>query len=51
MTSLCFVEKDIHSAFDKLTTYMRGGMREITMDALEEKTVQAVTRALKTKNE
>lgn len=33
MTSLCFVEKDIHPAFDKLTTYMRGEMREITMDA------------------
>ena len=41
-------EKYIHPAFDKLTTYMRGEMREITMDELEEKTVQAVTRAMKT---
>ena len=40
-------EKYIHPVFDRLTTYMRGEMREITMDALEEKTVQAVTRALK----
>ena len=38
-------EKYLHPAFDRLTTYMRGGMREITMDALEEKTVQAVSRA------
>ena len=44
-------EKYLHPAFDKLTTYMRGGMREITMDALEEKTVKAVARAVKTKSE
>ena len=35
----------MHPAFDSLTTYMRGKMRETTMDALEEKTVQAVGRA------
>ena len=35
-------EKYAHPAFDKLTTYMRGGMREITLDALVEKTVRAV---------
>lgn len=43
-------EKYMHSAFDTLTTYMRGGMREITMDALVEKTVQAVIRAVETRN-
>ncbi len=42
-------ERYIHPAFDKLTTYMRGEMREITLDALEEKTVQAVAGAMKTK--
>ena len=42
-------EKYIHPAFDTLTTYMRGGMREITMNALEEMTVQAVAGALKTR--
>ncbi len=39
-------EKYLHPAFDTLTTYMRGETREITMDALEEKTVQAVIRAM-----
>ena len=43
-------EKYMHSAFDTLTTYMRGGMREITMDVLVEKTVQAVIRAVETRN-
>ena len=38
----------MHPAFDKLTTYMRGKTREITMDALEEKTVSSVIRAMKT---
>lgn len=32
----------MHPAFDRLNTYMRGEIREITMDALVEKTVQAV---------
>ena len=41
-------EKYMHPAFDKLTTYMRGEMREITMDALVEKTVRSVTRAVQT---
>ena len=41
-------EKYMHPAFDKLTTYMRGEMREMTMDALVEKTVQSVIRAAKT---
>ena len=40
-------ERYMHPAFDKLTTYMRGEMRETTMDALTEKTVQAVTGAMK----
>ena len=40
-------EKYMHPAFDKLTTYMRGGMREITMDALVDQTVQSVINAEK----
>ena len=43
-------EKYMHPAFDRLTTYMRGGMRETTMDALTEKTVQAVSGAMKKRN-
>ena len=43
-------EKYIHPAFDKLTTYMRGGMRETTMDELVEKTVQAVAGAVRMEN-
>lgn len=35
----------MHPAFDRLTTYMRGEYREITLDALEEQTVQAVAWA------
>lgn len=38
-------KKYLHPAFDKLTTYMRGGERETTLDELAEKTVQAVIRA------
>ena len=38
-------EKYLHPAFERLDTYMRGEYREITMDALVEKTVQAVLRA------
>ena len=44
-------ERYLHPAFDRLTTYMRGAMREITLDALTEKTVQAVIRAVKAENE
>ena len=40
----------MHPAFDRLTTYMRGENREITMDALVEKTVKAVIRAVDGKN-
>jgi len=40
-------EKYMHPAFDRLTTYMRGEMREMTMDELEEKTVHSVIRAVK----
>ena len=42
-------EKYMHPAFDKLTTYMRGELRETTLDALEEKTVQSVIRAVNEK--
>ena len=38
-------EKYMHPAFDVLRTYMRGAYREITTEALTEKTVQAVIRA------
>ena len=37
----------MHPAFYKLTTYMRGGERENTLDELIEKTVQAVIQAEK----
>ena len=40
-------EKYLHPAFDKLTTYMRGGERETTLDELTEKTVEAVKQAEK----
>ena len=35
-------QKYMHPAFDRLTTYMRGGMCETTLDALVEKTVRSV---------
>ena len=38
-------DKCLHPAFDRLTTYMRGEMREVTLDALVEKTVRSVIRA------
>ena len=38
-------DKYLHPAFDRLTTYMRGEMREVTLDALVEKTVRSVIRA------
>ena len=43
-------ERYLHPAFGTLTTYMRGGMRETTMDALTEKTVRAVIGAEKTRS-
>lgn len=39
-------EKYMHPAFDRLTTYMRGEMREITTDALVDKTVQSVINSV-----
>ena len=38
-------EKFLHPAFDRLTTYMRGGYREISMNALVEKTVKSAIQA------
>ena len=43
-------KKYIHPAFDKLTTYLRGDMREITLDSQEEKTMKTVISAVETKN-
>ena len=37
-------EEYMHPAFDRLTTYMRGKMRGITMDELVDKTVKSVIR-------